>query len=677
MSVEFAPIAVLRSAGLPADLLDVMVEPSLVAALDTADDVAAQRYAEAAVRYADAGITALCGDPRVRDAAAVANPDIHDNAVLPVADGVPRRRRKRSRSAVALLQRLATKNDTANGYGPMDLVRLSGSADLVQPGGPGVRAGLVSWWVADLIAAAVERDPRMSPHLPVRLADPVRQADGALVVGDRRVRLSADERTALAALPGVPVGDALGRLRRAGLVRGALLAPAACTDPLAELAAALPDSGPGRDWRDRLVELGQVAQQVADAPIAARGPLLARLTGKVEDLVGELPDRPSGEFYSDRGVMYEEGRARTAPYTVGGRLLRRITEALDPLCRLAAAYGHARFADASGALRDRVGDRCTLADAMRHAAAAMTFPGADRLRDAVGDAWLASGGHLGPDRLADLLDRWPGGDPSLLSPDLMLAAGPGGVGDARLVLGELHSNLQVFGLFEHFWPDSGLDEWFASLPAAERLAQLVAPRSQGKAFLCELPTRSIRVGAESRRRDSVGYGGVDVVWADGVPWLVLPDGDRRSLTPADPANPVYLALSPHTGLLPVFDGAAGHTPELTLGDLVVQRECWRVPRPHGTARTTAGQLVELRRWRSALGLPERVFVRSPGQPKPFYVDLRNPLLVDLLLHWTEPGEPLAITPMDPGPDELWLDHGSRRHCAELRMSAVVSPGRPA
>lgn len=695
-TVDLCPVAVLRSAGLPAALLDLLSDHALAAEVDRADDTEAARAATRAIEWADRALAALCRDPAVRAATAVANQDIHQHAVLPVADGVARRRRKRNRMVVALLQRLAAKNDTAAGYGPMDLVRFAGAADLVQPPAAPSRAGLVSWWVADLLGAAARRDPGVAAALPARLAGPVRRDGAVLRVGDRRVRLRPEEvaaldRRPLPAEPGGVAGDAadsaLDRLRRAGLVHPALSVPAACTDPLAELISALPTGDDGERWADRLSELHAAAARIAEAPVQARPVLADALRRRVTELVGPLPQRPAAAFYTDREVFYEEGRGAAGEYRVGGRLAARIRTALQPACRLAAGYGYQLFLDASSVLRERMGPgRHRLVDVMgavgelfpapAQGGAGPGVPGepgrAAGLRAGLDTLWPDGEAALDPDRLTEFLDRWPRPELSLLSPDLLLAADRGEpVGDADLVLGELHSNLQTFGLFEHFWPDSGMREWFAaSGDLTDRLVQFVAPRSQGKAFLCELPTRSIEVGADARQPEAVRYGEVTVCWDGPTPWLELPDGQRRTLVPGDPSNPLYRALSPHTGLLPRL-GRGPHTPQRSLGDLVVQREQWRLTRPAVSTRALADQFVQIRRWRVAHRLPERVFVRVASQPKPFCLDFRSPPLVDLLLHWTRPGELMVLTPMSPAADQLWLTRDDQRYCAELRISAVV------
>ncbi|MGW6942206.1 hypothetical protein ACWGF3_24850, partial [Streptomyces xanthophaeus] len=103
MNVDLSPVAILRSAGVPASVMDRLIEPELCALLDTATDGAALDHARSAVAHADRELAALCHDPVIRDAAAVANADIHDNALVPFAEGAVRRRRKRARSVVALL----------------------------------------------------------------------------------------------------------------------------------------------------------------------------------------------------------------------------------------------------------------------------------------------------------------------------------------------------------------------------------------------------------------------------------------------------------------------------------------------------------------------------------------------------------------------------------------------
>lgn len=85
--------------------------------------------------------------------------------------------------------------------------------------------------------------------------------------------------------------------------------------------------------------------------------------------------------------------------------------------------------------------------------------------------------------------------------------------------------------------------------------------------------------------------------------------------------------------------------------------------------------VGARRWAADVGLPRFVFVRVPGELKPFFVDLDSLTYVNVpagrLRRAAGSPEPVVVSEMLPGPDELWLpDAAGRRYGAELRVVAV-------
>jgi hypothetical protein len=72
-----------------------------------------------------------------------------------------------------------------------------------------------------------------------------------------------------------------------------------------------------------------------------------------------------------------------------------------------------------------------------------------------------------------------------------------------------------------------------------------------------------------------------------------------------------------------------------------------------------------------------VFVVSPAEPRPFYVDFDSPVYVNILakavrrLARQDPGGRLTVTEMLPTPDQTWLtDDAGNAYTAELRFVAV-------
>jgi hypothetical protein len=133
--------------------------------------------------------------------------------------------------------------------------------------------------------------------------------------------------------------------------------------------------------------------------------------------------------------------------------------------------------------------------------------------------------------------------------------------------------------------------------------------------------------------------------------------------------------------------AAPHIPRVSIDRLVITRESWRFQASElafAREKDEAGRFLAGRRWRSAHSLPRRVFVKSPGETKPFYVDFDSPVYVNLLAksvrrlqaRAASGHDPvIALTEMLPDPDGLWFTDGAGRRCtSELRLIAVDQRG---
>ncbi|HEX5619220.1 MAG TPA: hypothetical protein VFX51_12405, partial [Solirubrobacteraceae bacterium] len=76
------------------------------------------------------------------------------------------------------------------------------------------------------------------------------------------------------------------------------------------------------------------------------------------------------------------------------------------------------------------------------------------------------------------------------------------------------------------------------------------------------------------------------------------------------------------------------------------------------------------------GLPRRVFVRSPLERKPRYVDFESPALRRILARFLAPAReqapsaPVEFTEMLPGPEDCWLASDAGHHTSELRVVAL-------
>jgi hypothetical protein len=131
------------------------------------------------------------------------------------------------------------------------------------------------------------------------------------------------------------------------------------------------------------------------------------------------------------------------------------------------------------------------------------------------------------------------------------------------------------------------------------------------------------------------------------------------------------------------DGAPAG-PRRVLGDLVIQRARWRfTPEQLQWLDEAGGRLERAAAFCAQHGLPRRVFVRTPDEVKPLYVDWQAPLLLEMLARLARgaargpAGGWLSFSEMLPAPGELWLrDAAGAPYVCELRCIAVDPRAHP-
>jgi hypothetical protein len=128
-------------------------------------------------------------------------------------------------------------------------------------------------------------------------------------------------------------------------------------------------------------------------------------------------------------------------------------------------------------------------------------------------------------------------------------------------------------------------------------------------------------------------------------------------------------------------GQRDYTPRISIDKLVVHRETWRIPAsdiPFAFESEAERQFLEARQWMQQYGMPRFVFVKSPIEPKPVYIDFASPIYVRILsklirqITESDLDNPkLVISEMYPAHDKLWLtDADGKRYTSELRIAAL-------
>jgi hypothetical protein len=251
-------------------------------------------------------------------------------------------------------------------------------------------------------------------------------------------------------------------------------------------------------------------------------------------------------------------------------------------------------------------------------------------------------------------------------------------GDFLIVLGDFHggANPLMQGLFANRHPEPGA--------IAARAVAEIGPRIQ------LLPPRTGPVDMSARLYPVYNEGDVVITTGDepapagtrGVPIgnMVIANGEV-----SDRGGTFELPLT-ELLFVPIFISGVRSfelvgdevTDRVTLGRTVIRRARW-------TAH--AGDLTQtpdaLTAWARERDLPRRVFARSPLERKPRFVDFESPALCRVLQRWcagiaaSDPGVPLELTEMLPGPEDCWLEDEAGRHTSELRLIAVDLSRLPA
>jgi hypothetical protein len=130
---------------------------------------------------------------------------------------------------------------------------------------------------------------------------------------------------------------------------------------------------------------------------------------------------------------------------------------------------------------------------------------------------------------------------------------------------------------------------------------------------------------------------------------------------------------------------AAHLPRVKIDRLIVSRESWVFPASEmafAYEKSGAARFANARSWARAAHIPRFVFMKSPVEVKPVYVDLDSPIYVDLfakIIRRTSDNkggdERIAISEMLPRTDQTWLpDNEGRRYTSEFRIVAVDLTG---
>ncbi|MFD9742588.1 lantibiotic dehydratase [[Kitasatospora] papulosa] len=659
---------------------------------------------------------------------------------VPSASGRSSMPRQREELVAHYWQRFCVKNDTIGFFGPVGWGRVDRSVGGVEiDAGEGLTESssvFFSSWSIDALARTLSADDRLMAWIPPRRMPYIRadSDDGPVRIPGRTPQQAPPRLVALLRL-------ADGRRPPAELARALRTTPAEVTAGLTELVRRrwvtwrldVP-SGPHPDRELRAIlervgdpevrrgaleplevlERGRERVEAAGRDASALCEALAALEEDFTRITDTASQRAKGTHTApNRSLVYSDTR-RSATARVGSEVLDAMAP-LDPLMTSAAwlmAQLGARVEERATEVYEKLaaasgGDRVNLADfwfgcmPILHGAAvtdaqevleefqrrwARIIPVLDGARQVrTTHAAIAS-------QVAEAFPPAPAAWTAAryLSPDVLIVARDAesvGRGDFELVLGELHlaSNTVGASLFVSQHPE----------PA--ELLRITGQDHPGPRLLPLLPKEhksrlSVRVRnvlvrpedyyialleltADPHRDRTVLSADAHVTRRGDRLVALLPDGGEFAVT--DVFGHVLTTLA--MDMFRLFPDA-DHVPRVAVDKLVVSRESWRFTGgdlEFAEEKSEARRYVRARNWRGERGLPRYVFVVSPTEPRPFYVDFDAPVYVNILakaarrLARKDPGAKLTVTEMLPSPEHAWLtDDQGNAYTSELRFVAV-------
>lgn len=277
------------------------------------------------------------------------------------------------------------------------------------------------------------------------------------------------------------------------------------------------------------------------------------------------------------------------------------------------------------------------------------------------------------------------------SPDVMIvASGAEAIrrGDYQMLLGEFHlsANTLMGSMFvdQHPHPEEIIRNAEQDLPA--HALRIVPPKSlpgltaRTNPVLLSSENHLLMVTHDSfcdPNKQGMPVGELIVEETGGDLFVRTHDGRLRfdiieafsDLLSSRSAN-LFKMLKPRT-----------HMPRISFDQLVVLRESWSFAAdelPFAYVKDDAERFLNVRRWAQLHDMPRFVFVKSPIETKPFYVDFESPLYTDILskvVRRTKESDEaeslITFSEMLPDHSQTWLtDAEGLRYTSELRLVAV-------
>lgn len=593
------------------------------------------------------------------------------------------------------------------------------------------RKTFFEYWVVDRLAQAVASDAELRDVLPIAL-NPGCVVEGNLlrVPIARTVQLSPAGAAILTGIeaPGAAcvtrtgviehcvkrgfsveeVTHTLDLLLRKGVLESRIRIPPGCEAPEAELAQAIKalpaDHSRRAYWLRELASLEVLRADFAHGGLDERVRVLHAFGQRLHEL-GIDTSRAQGQMYIGRFPLYEDCARNLLP-ELGGEIVRIMQRELHAVMRLyawladaAASYIHGLYCQVfDQTARGGTADFLDFYRAVQ--ARACGAQAVEALRPVVRKTWEAllldkeaQDGEIRLDiddceRLLELL-RAQAPAPlrtrplgaNIHSPDCMIAASDLaaiGAGEFDIVIGEVHPAVHTVSqpVAQPFCPfPDKIAEEVSQVLAPRRIVLADSPQTYQRSHIdwltrpeliqVVLPGGAARV-PKARR---IPAGGARIETRDGELWLVAGDFAQDVLTaaPGDFHRACFALSSELLG--------SSQPARLRMGKLILKRRSWKVSGEHCPKVERCDENVEgfltWNAWAHSHGMPRYVFAKAPDEPKPIFVDFRNPHALDLLGSIARDANEIQFSEMRPAPHELWLREQRGRFCSEFRTSCSL------
>jgi hypothetical protein len=442
---------------------------------------------------------------------------------------------------------------------------------------------------------------------------------------------------------------------------------------------------------------------------------LEDLEATFTELTGELPTQAAGEIYAGRTLVYEDCR-RDLKLEVGAETLRDLGPPLSLVLTSARWFmGYAvqiynqAFRELFSAISAETGSPCVDATLFWSRAQPLVLdekrsliksiipvlqrrwsevlsitPGANRIHYSSDELRPRVQAAFDCPRSGTSLDRYH-------SPDVMIAA-PSidaiRAGDYEFVLGELHlgTNTLASWLFveQHPCPSQLFEATDIDLPEPclipvppNHWPGLTARTALALASPKDFAVTLSHDGSASNNSAVLPIGSLVVEDCEDGLRVRTRDGLHRFNIIELFSKSLALVACGCFRILP----AAGHTPRVTIDRLIVNRESWCFPASeleYAFLKEETERFLAARRWAREHQVPRFVFVKSPVEPKPFYLDFDSPILVNIFtktirktVNGGQQNQTITLGEMMPNLEQTWLPDAEGRHyTCEFRLVAV-------